>query len=220
MYHVEPSRIEVIHSGLTVTEAVPPSPDRVRRTLARYGIGAPYLLFLGRLETKKNVARIVQAFLRLKERGIPHQLVMGGNPGVGFAEVERLVETSPFREDIIFTGYVGDEKAHLYAGADVFVFPSLYEGFGFPVLEAATYGVPVVTSRGSALAEVAGDAAVLVDPSDTEDIADAVSRVIEDKELRSELVELGHQRLRDFDWKLTAQGVLRVLQEAASQSAG
>lgn len=213
VYGAEPSRIEVIHSGVTVIDRELPSPSQVSSTLDRYGITPPYLLFLGRLETKKNVARIVQAFLKLKEHGSPHQLVLGGTPGVGFEDVARLINTSPYGIDILLTGYVGEEKADLYAGADAFVFPSLYEGFGFPILEAAEYGVPVVTSRTSSLAEIGGDGALLVDPLSVEEIAQAVQRIIEDGELRSDLVRRGRQRLEEFDWRKTAQAVLGVLEE-------
>jgi glycosyltransferase involved in cell wall biosynthesis len=220
VYGVQPSRVEVIHSGLPVAETVLPTPDRIASTLAQYDISPPYLLFLGRLETKKNVARIVQAFFKLKERGFPHQLVLGGSPGVGFDEVARLINSSPYGLDVVLTGYVGEEKAELYAGADVFVFPSLYEGFGFPLLEAAAYGVPVVASRTSSLAEVAGDAAVLVDPLDVEAIASAIARILEDQDFRSELVELGLQRLVAFDWQATAEGTCRVLEEAGALGSG
>jgi glycosyltransferase involved in cell wall biosynthesis len=216
VYGAEPSRIEVIHSGVTVMDRELSSPDQVESTLDRYDIRPPYLLFLGRLETKKNVARIVQAFLMLKERGIPHQLVLGGTPGVGFEDVQRLIQSSRFPKDVVLTGYLGEEKADLFSGADAFVFPSLYEGFGFPILEAATYGIPVITSRSSSLAEVAGKAAVLVDPLDVGEIARAIARVIEDETLRAELVELGRDRLREFDWGNTAGSVLQVLQEAGS----
>jgi glycosyltransferase involved in cell wall biosynthesis len=219
VYGAEPSRIEVIHSGVTVMDRELPSPDRVSSTLDRYGITPPYLLFLGRLETKKNVSRIVQAFLTLKERGIPHQLVLGGTPGVGFEDVQRLIQASRFQKDVVLTGYLGEEKADLFSGADVFVFPSLYEGFGFPILEAATYGVPVITSRTSSLAEVAGNAAVLVDPLDVGEIARAIAQVIVDEELRAKLVELGRDRLWQFDWGDTAGRVLRILQEAGSLGA-
>jgi glycosyltransferase involved in cell wall biosynthesis len=217
IYGADPGRIEVIHSGLTVRETEVPTPDQVASTLKRYDITPPYLLFLGRLETKKNLARIVQAFLRLKERGIPHQLVLGGTPGVGFDEAARLINASPHGMDVVLTGYMGAEKADLFAGAEAFVFPSLYEGFGFPILEAATYGVPIITSRTSALVEVAGEAALLVDPLDVEEIAGAMLRVIEDGQLRSELVRLGRDRLREFDWGVTASRVLEVLLDAADQ---
>ncbi len=220
IYGADPSRIEVIHSGVPALREEPPAPDEVASTLKRLGITPPYLLFLGRLETKKNVARIVQAFLKLKGQGLPHQLVLGGSPGLGFSEMKALIDASLFAEDIILTGYVGDEKDCLYAGADAFVFPSLYEGFGFPILEAFTHGTPVVTSGSSSLSEVAGDAAVLVDPLDVEQIAHGISQVLGAGKLREKLVEGGYERLRDFDWRTTAAAVLEVLQEVGSSRAG
>jgi glycosyltransferase involved in cell wall biosynthesis len=218
VYGADPERVEVIYSGVPATQQERSPREQVARTLQGHGVTAPYLLFLGRLETKKNVARIVEAFFRLKERGTPHQLVLGGSPGVGFVEVKRLVDSSPFGKDVILTGYVGEEKADLYSGADVFVFPSLYEGFGFPILEAAGYGTPVVTSRSSSLAEVAGEAALLVDPLNVEEIADGVHRLIQDEQLRSRKVEQGYKRVREFDWAKTASRVLEVLEEAARQA--
>lgn len=214
IYGADPARIEVIHSGAPPGRDRPPSADEVASTLNGHGITPPYLLFLGRLEQKKNVPRILQAFLQLKERGIPHQLVLGGSPGVGFAEIERLIEASPFAPDIVMTGYVGEEKECLYAAADVLVFPSLYEGFGFPILEAARYGTPVVTSRVSSLPEVAGQAALLVDPLEVDEIAEAILQLLHDPDLRSELIERGYERLEEFDWKNTATRVLGVLEEA------
>jgi glycosyltransferase involved in cell wall biosynthesis len=216
-YGADPERIEVIYSGLPVVEAALPTAEQVASTLEEYGITPPYLLFLGRLESKKNVARIVQAFFELKERGVPHQLVLGGTPGAGFDRVAELINNSVWGMDVLLTGYVGEEKADLYVGADVFVFPSLYEGFGFPVLEAATYGVPVVTSRTSSLGEIAGDAALLVDPLSVEEIADGVARVLEDAQLRAELIERGHRRVKEFDWRETASAVLGVLEEVGRQ---
>ena len=220
VFGADPSRIQVVYSGSPVTDAVLPTREAVASTVGQYGITPPYLLFLGRLETKKNVARIVKAFFNLKERGFPHQLVLAGAPGVGFEEVAELINSSPYGLDVLLTGYVGQEKADLYAGVDVFVFPSLYEGFGFPILEAAAYGVPVVTSRTSSLGEIAGEAALLVDPSSVEEIAEAISRVVEDQKLRSQLVELGHQRVKEFDWENTARGVVSVLEEAALRTPG
>jgi glycosyltransferase involved in cell wall biosynthesis len=220
IYGADPSRIEVIHSGVPAFSEALPTSEEIASTLSRLGITPPYLLFLGRLETKKNVARIVLAFLRLKDQGIPHQLVLGGSPGVGFAETKALIDASAFAKDIILTGYVADEKDCLYAGADAFVFPSLYEGFGFPILEAARHGTPVVTSRGSSLSEVAGDAAVLVDPLDVDQIADGISRVLGDRKFRERLVNQGYERLRDFDWRTTAAEVLGVLKEVGNGRAG
>lgn len=219
IYHAEPSRIEVIHSGGPTPGERSPSPDEIAATLGRYGIVRPYLLYLGRLEGKKNVARIVEAFFDLKEKGIPHQLVLGGGPGVGFSEIKRLIASSAYGQDIVLTGYVGREKEALYAGADVFVFPSLYEGFGFPILEAARHGTPVVTSCSSSLPEVAGQAALLVDAFAVGQIAEAILKLIHDQELRAQLVQRGYERLRHFDWAHTAAQVLKLLEEVGDSTA-
>ena len=213
IYDADPSRIEVIHSGVPTAGGGRPSSAEIATTLRHYGIVEPYLLYLGRLEAKKNVARIVEAFFALKQQGIPHRLVLGGTPGVGFTEIKRLIEASPFKRDIILTGYVGREKEALYAGADVFVFPSLYEGFGFPILEAARCGTPVVSSSSSSLPEVAGRAALLVDPLSVDEIAEAVLRLVRDQNLRAQLVRVGYERLQDFDWGHTAAKVLAVLEQ-------
>lgn len=213
IYDADPSRIQVIHSGGPITSGQIPADDEVASALNRLGITRPYLLFLGRLETKKNVARIVRAFLRLKAQGIPHQLVLGGSPGVGFDEIKGLVDSSPVARDIIITGYVGEDRDRLYAGAEVFVFPSLYEGFGFPILEAASHGTPVVTSNRSSLPEVAGQAALLVDPEDVDEIAQGIFKLIDDQGLRSQLIERGYERLREFDWNGTAARVENLLDE-------
>jgi len=213
IYQADPSRIEVIYPGGPHPRKRPLSPDAIAATLRRYGILRPFLLYLGRLEEKKNVARIVEAFLQLKRQGIPHRLVLGGSPGMGFARIKQLIEASPFAQDIILAGYVGKEKEQLYAGADGFVFPSLYEGFGFPILEAAAHGTPVVTSHSSSLPEVAGEAALLVDPFDVDEIAEAILRLIHDQKLRAQLVQRGYERLSKFDWSNTATKVLGVLEE-------
>jgi glycosyltransferase involved in cell wall biosynthesis len=213
VYDVPPSRIRVIHPGAPPDGAELPSPDEIADTLRRHGITPPYLFFLGRLEEKKNVARIVEAFLKLKGRGIPHQLVLSGNPGVGFPQIKRLIDASPFRQDVVLTGYAGQDKEQLYAGADVFVFPSLYEGFGFPILEAARHGTPIVTSRNSSPPEVAGEAALLVDPLAVDEIAAAVFKLIDNQKLRIQLARRGRERLHQFDWKASASEVLEVLEE-------
>ncbi len=213
IYDADLSRIEVIHPGVPPSKTRALSSTEISATLRRYGIAPPYLLFLGRLEEKKNVARIVEAFLKLKERGIPHQLVLGGTPGVGFGKAKRFIEGSPFAQDIVLPGYVGEEKEQLYAGADVFVFPSLYEGFGFPILEAARYGTPVVTSRSSSLPEVAGEAALLVDPLAVDEIAEAIFKLIHDRKLHAQVAQQGSERLAEFDWGHTAAKVLEVLED-------
>jgi glycosyltransferase involved in cell wall biosynthesis len=185
----------------------------------RYGLDSPYILYVGTIEPRKNLVRLVQAFAQLKKRRLPHKLVIVGQSGwhVGplFHEVERLGLT----KDILFTGYVPTEDLPaLYTMAESMVFPSLYEGFGLPVIEAMACGAPVVTSRNSSLVEVAGDAALLVDPLSVDDIAEALYRLHTDKELREELRQCGLARAADFTWEATARQTLALYERFGSAS--
>ncbi len=177
--------------------------------LRKYHIMKPYIISIGRLEEKKNTKRIVEAFNLIKSQlRTPNselQLVLIGKPGVGYEEIKAEIERSPDRENIIHPGYVSPEDLPtLLSAAEAFVFPSLYEGFGIPLLEAMASGCPVVTSRGSALEEVGGNAAVYVDPSSVEDIAKAIETILSNKEKKEQMVEAGLTRVKQFSWEKTA----------------
>ena len=174
----------------------------------------PYLLFVGRIEERKNVRRIVEAYGLLKKRhGIPHRLVLAGKPGYGYADVKRAIGASEYRSDIVETGYVDEsKKSELLAGADVFVFPSLYEGFGLPVVEAQTVGVPVVTSEISSLPDIAGDGALFADPLSAESIADRIWELLSDPVLRGGIIGKGRQNAERFDWGRCAEEIAELLQ--------
>lgn len=192
--------------------------DIVRR---HYGLDAPYILYVGTIEPRKNIARLVQAFGRLKKRGLPHKLVIVGQPGwhVGpiYAEIERL----GLGKDVIFTGYVpSDHLPPLYTMAESMAFPSLYEGFGLPVIEAMACGAAVVTSRTSSLAEVAGDAALLVDPLSVGELEDALYRLHADRALRHDLGARGVQRAALFNWETTASATLGLYQQVHADATG
>ncbi len=144
----------------------------------------PYILFVGALEPRKDVPTLIDAHARLADR-LPHDLVLCGLPAWGVEQIEEAIAKAPDSSRILRTGYVSDdEKIDLYRGASVFVYPSIAEGFGLPVLEAMACGTPVVTTTGSAPEEVVGDAAVLVPPQDPTALADAIARVLEDAEAR------------------------------------
>jgi glycosyltransferase involved in cell wall biosynthesis len=184
---VEPSRIRVIPHGVRIL----PVDSAARETL---------VLFVGAIQKRKNVARLVQAFERLPRSW---KLVLAGSSeGYGAAEELRAIAESPRRDAIHAPGYVSAaELESLYRRASIFAFPSLDEGFGIPVLEAMAHGVPVVTSNVSALPEVAGDAALLVDPADTDGIGDALLRLAMEEELRRDLIRRGMDRARQFTWE-------------------
>lgn len=167
----------------------------------------PYLLFIGRLEERKNILKIIEAFEILKQTyRIPHELVLVGKPGYGYekirSKIHHLQSNIPIRE----LGYVNEEeKWSLLRGADVFVFPTLYEGFGIPILEAQAAGTPVVTSNISSLPEVAGEGAIYVDPESAESIAEGVWRVLSDPDVKNAIIGKATQNLSRFGWASCAQ---------------
>lgn len=175
----------------------------------------PYVLFIGRLEERKNIVRIIEAFEILKEKyRIPHTLVLVGKPGYGYEKIRIRIQDSGFRNEIQELGYITQEKKReLLENADVFLFPTLYEGFGLPVLEAQSVGVPVVTSRVSSLPEVAGEGAVYVDPVRVESIANGIHKVISDKILRDGIIAKGLTNVRRFSWQECAEKIGEILQK-------
>jgi glycosyltransferase involved in cell wall biosynthesis len=183
----------------------------IDNVLQQYKVTKPFLLCIGRLETKKNTVRTVQAFNVLKQRHIDVyknlQLVLVGGKGHGYEAVTAEIEKSPYKTDIVMPGFVDEvDLPYIMNGAEVFVFPSLYEGFGIPILEAFACGTPVVTSHTSACKEVAGDDAVLVDPLDVTSIANGIEEA-----MKSEHVEQGLERVKGYSWEKTARDTLDVL---------
>jgi len=208
-------KVAVIHEAVGPEFAVAPAPGAVERVVQRHGIRQPYCLFVGNLEPRKNLAGLIEAFARLKDRARaarpPHQLVLAGTRGWLYAGIFRAVEAHGLTGEVVFTGYVPPEELPLlYAGADCFVFPSLYEGFGLPVLEAMAAGAPVVASRVGAIPEVAGDAALLVDGSRPAELAEAIETVLTDPALRARLVARGRARAREFTWDRVARQTLAI----------
>lgn len=178
------------------------------RASTRTPPGPPYFLFVGTLEPRKNLARVLAAFARLG--GSPYRLVVAGNPGWKNAELVRTLKTSPGVE---WVGHVDDETlSSLYAGAYCVVAPSLYEGFGLQIVEAFAFGVPVITSNVSSLPEVAGDAALLVDPHSIDAVAAAMRRMRDEPGLREALAARASRRSFHFSWDRSAEALLAVFE--------
>ena len=174
----------------------------------------PYFLFIGRIEARKNVARMIEAFDRFKKKcGTNHQLVLAGKPGYGYEEITNYRLQITNSSDVIEVGYVSEEeKWDLLRNAEGFLFPSLYEGFGLPVLEAQAVGVPVLTSNTSSLPEVSGaGSAVLVDPLSVEDIARGIEKIALDSDFRSAIIEGGLKNVTRFGWEACARKVAEML---------
>jgi len=188
-----------------------------------HGIGERYLLYFGGFDERKNVARIIQAYHAARVRfERPCQLVLAGSLNlVGqhplYPDPRPLICRLGLEDQVVITGRISEEeKPLLYSGAVAFVFPSLYEGFGIPVLEAMACGTPVLTSNSSSLPEVAGDAALLVDPNSIEEMADAMARLVNDESLREDLRRRGFQRVGHFSWERSAMETLAVYQQVLS----
>lgn len=176
---------------------------------AKFRLRKPYLLYIGTIEPRKNLVRLLKAFARLKrEQNIPHQLVLAG--GKGWAN-EEIYQAAASVEDVVFTGYLSEgEKYALYENAEAFVFPSLYEGFGIPPLEAMTFGCPVVCADAASLPEVVGDAAELVDPLDEISIAEGIWHVLSNREHADEIVRRGYERAKKYTWAASADKLTDV----------
>jgi glycosyltransferase involved in cell wall biosynthesis len=191
-------------------------PQIIAATKAKYGITDDYLLYLGTLQPRKNLVRLVDAFhMAIASR--PNEalkLVIAGPKGWLYADILAKVQRLGLADRVIFPGYVAAaDKAALLSGALAYVFPSLYEGFGLPVLEAMACGVPVLTSRVSSLPEVAGQAALLVDPHDTTKIAAGLSQLMDNLDLRNRLIAQGCNQIQQFSWSKAAVQVLEILEE-------
>jgi len=182
-------------------------PEKIRYPKPNSLSDAPYILFVSTLEPRKNVLTLIEAFTILKtSKKLDHQLVLVGQKGWQFGPIFDAIQSSPWRDHIHHLGYLSDrEVAACYCHADVFAYPSIYEGFGLPVLEAMTLGCPVVTSTTSSLPEVAGDAALLVTPTDAEELAAALERIIIDRSLRQSLIDKGYRQASQFSWTRTAK---------------
>lgn len=181
----------------------------------KYNIDFNYILYVGTIEPRKNLKGLIRAYKILKsQHNVTHRLVISGMKGWMYQEVFDLVKELNLSSDITFTGYVPKEDlVTLYNLADVFVYPSFYEGAGLPILEAFACGVPVVTSNCSCMPEIAGEAAVFVDPHEPKEIADGVLKALKDEGLRSHLKEKGLLRAREFSWERTAREMLEVFEE-------
>ena len=217
-FGTDPSKIDVIYNAYDERFGVEPHEDAVARVRERYQLQDPFVLYAGNVKPHKNLERLIEAFHIVRDRGLDHlKLVMIGDDISKYASLRRAVHRHQLHKYVRFLGYVPEETlAAMYRLAGVFVFPSLYEGFGLPPLEAMVSGTPVVTSNVSSLPEVAGDAAVLVDPYDPEAIADGIHRVLTDDQLRRDLRRKGLARARQFSWEASVHRIREIYGEVAN----
>ncbi len=214
IYNIPESKITVIYHGIDHERYfVVPDQDKVVNIQKKYKINPPYLFFVGRLEEKKNTAGLVKAFAIAKKKyQIPHTLVLTGNPGYNFEAVRDEILKNNITRRVDMPGYINSEDlVYLLNGADIFMFTTFYEGFGLPVIEAMACGTPVIASNRTSIPEVAGDAALLVDPNNHEQIANAIYKVVSQPEVREKMVDEGFKQIKKFDWEKCAQETLNVI---------
>ncbi|MBD3299841.1 MAG: glycosyltransferase [Candidatus Moranbacteria bacterium] len=216
-YKCSSEKITVIQHGFSSPEIKKDKIDKIfgKSSIFKYfGIkkDSPIILFVGRLENKKNLIRLVEAFKAFLKKYPEYRLILAGKRGIGFDQLLKVVKHLKLIDKVIMPGYVTEgEKACLYKYCNVFAFPSLYEGFGLPILEAFYYKIPVLTSHVSCLPEVAGDAAYYADPYDVEVITSGLERLVTNEKYAEKLISLGKERLKKFSWNSAAKKTLSII---------
>jgi len=218
LYRTPPEKITVLYCGIHAAFRPVSDAQTLAAVRDRYGLGsAPFILAVSTLQPRKNYTRLIQAFARLPDQST--NLVIAGGKGWLFETIFSEVERLRLRERVIFPGFVADaDLPALYSAARLLAYPSLYEGFGLPMLEAMACGTPVVASTASCLPEVAGDAARLVSPTDVEALAAALDQVLTDEALRRDLAAKGHARAGQFTWEHAARQLLATYRELTERA--
>ena len=219
-YRVPPDKVVVTYLAADAMFRPLQDPVRLAEVRTRYGTGERFILCVGNLQPRKNVRTLIDAYVRLRRADATRaRLVIVGRKVWSHDDIFAAARESGYEEALVFTDYVPDDDlVALYNAAEVFVYPSLFEGFGLPPLEAMACGTPVVTSNTSALPETVGDAALTVDPRDAEALATALARVLDDADLRARLAERGLHRAQSFSWERTAHAISEVYHRAGDKT--
>ena len=191
-YNVPENKIIIMYPSFSKAE--------INQQKPKIKIKKPYILYFGTLEPRKNITLIIRAFYQLKSLSLfPYQLIIAGKKGWGYSEIFNLVKKLRLTKQVIFTNYVSErEKKYLYKHANLFIYPSFYEGFGIPPLEAMAYGCPVITSNTSSLPEVIGDAGLMIDPYNVKALVSVIKKVLNNKKLEKEMIEKGFNQAKKF----------------------
>lgn len=215
-YRMPMEKMSVVYNGVGQHFRPAPVSDQLA-VLQRYQLQKPFLLFVGRLEPRKNLVRVLKAFADYRRRSnSPLKLVLAGNKTWDAAAVDQVIAELNLAAAVVEAGHVANtDLPALYSAAEAFVFPSLWEGFGIPVIEAMACGCPVLTSNCSSLPEIAGDAAVLVDPLSVTEVAAGLERILSDQQLRADMRARGLARAEQFSWRRTAEQTLDVYRKVA-----
>ncbi len=215
-YKVKEKDVVVIYPGIKEVSSMEYNVLSKNELSKKYKIGSNYILFVGTLQPRKNIVKLIEAFSKLELKDL--ELVVVGKKGWLFEEILEAPQKYGVEEKVKFVDFAPDEDLpSLYANAQLYVLPSLYEGFGLPVLEAMKYGCPVATSNVSSLPEAGGDAAVYFDPESSDDIAKTIEKVLKDKKLRDTMIKKGYEQVKKFSWEKAASETLSVLKEVGSK---
>lgn len=208
------NKIHVVPLGLEHTIARVEDESVLAAIRKRYSLREPFLLFIGTLEARKNVLRLIRAFAEGRRLyGWKHSLVLAGAPGHGYDGIAQLIRQEGIQEHVIVTGYIDNsDLSSFYSLADIFIYPSLYEGFGFPPLEAMKCGCPVVVSNTTSLPEVVGDAGVYINPYDEQSIRTGIHSLVGDASLKNKFIQSGRARSMQFTWEKTVQTMIEILE--------
>ena len=202
--------IHVVHLAANEEFFKPSSKLSIESIKTKYDTGKEYILAVGTIEPRKNLSTLLKAFAIINDKNI--KLVLAGKNGWINEDFFNLLETLNIKNRIIFTGYISmEELAALYSGAKAFVFPSIYEGFGLPLLEAMGCGCPVIASNCSSIPEITEDAAMLFNPQDYKELAKCINEMLENKDLRATYIQKGFERSRKFNWEKSAQELIKII---------
>lgn len=215
---IDPAKVHIVHPALDHKEYYPRTSVEQATVAKKFEIKGEYILFTGTIEPRKNIIGVLNSYAELPQKiRDKYTLVLAGGKGWNDQEIyKRLNELKP--EKIIMTGYVADEDMPaLYSGASLFVFPTLYEGWGMPVVEAMACGAPVITSNNSSMPEAGGDAAIFVDAQDTQNLTKQIERVLSDKKLAGDMVKKGIAHASKFSWEKSAKNLKKVIDQVLAK---
>ncbi|WP_461207114.1 glycosyltransferase family 4 protein [Clostridium sp. DL1XJH146] len=214
--NIDSNKIKVVYPGVDIAPYVTGTDySKYSQIKNKYNLPDKYLLYLGTLEPRKNISLLIEAFSMYKKSNTDDiKLVIAGKKGWMYDDIFNKVKELNINKEVVFTNYVDEsDKPEIYKNSKAFIFPSLYEGFGIPVLEAMASGVPVITSSSSSLPEVAGNAAVLIDPKNVNSIYKAIKNVLNDSKLRREMIIKGKEQCTKFTWQKSVEKLCEIYKE-------
>lgn len=210
---IRPEKIRVVKEGVEERFRTITHTSTLSELVKRLGLVTPFFFYAGSLSPRKNMATLLRAFVAIRD-SIPHRIYVTGGESWRDSDIHRFIEENNLADRVIKLGFIDDEDlVRVYNLADCYLYPSLYEGFGLPILEAQACGCPVIAARSTSIPEVAGDGALFVDPRSEEDLARAMIRIVGDRALRRKIISAGKKNCSRYSWESTARGILDIFNE-------